>query len=533
MRTSRRPPAPLGSALLGTVDESPRLRRVRVQTLLTFSLLLANLIGALLVSILFVAVIPGPSVFTGRFLFVNAILGPIYVVLALTVGAVWGTLSGTRDLRWAVQGRAPTRREATAALAMPWRLTCIQIVLWTGGLILFTTAYGLIDPATIPKVAFTVAMGAVTVCAFCYLLSEFSLRPVAARALEAGDPRRVRIAGVTGRGLLAWMLGSAVPVCGIMLVALFSMMRDDVDIVQLNASILVIGGVTLACGFALTLLGLSATVDPIRSVRAAMRRVEQGDLDTTVVVYDGTELGELQSGFNRMAEGLRERERIQELFGHHVGRDVAAAAIAGDPELGGEEREIAVFFIDLIGSTELASARPPREVVDLLNRFFAVVVDEVDRLGGLINKFEGDAALAIFGAPTELDDPEGRALTAALGIRERLHVEVPDCRAAIGVAAGVAVAGNIGARNRFEYTVIGDPVNEAARLCELAKTMPGALVASERTVVGADTGIAGRWALGDSVTLRGRSAPTRLASPVDLPARPGLSEQRRDPAAKQ
>lgn len=534
MRPSRRTPAPLGSPILGTVDESPRLRRVRVQLLLTSSLLLSNLIGALLVSILFVAVIPGPEVFTAQFLVVNAVLGPIYVVVALAVGAVWGTLMGVRDLRWAVQGRAPTRREAQAALSMPWRLTCIQIVLWSGGFALFTTAYGLIDPATIPKVAFTVAMGAVTVCAFSYLLSEFSLRPAAARALEAGDPRRVRIAGVTGRGVLAWMLGSAVPVCGIMLVALFSMFRDDVNVVQLNASILVIGGVTLVCGFALTLLSLSATVDPIRAVRAAMSKVEQGDLDASVVVYDGTELGELQSGFNRMAEGLRERERIQELFGRHVGRDVAAAAIARHPELGGEEREIAVFFIDLVGSTELAAARPPGEVVDLLNRFFAVVVDEVDRQGGLINKFEGDAALAIFGAPTELDDPEGRALSASLAIRNRLQVEVPDCRAAIGVAAGVAVAGNIGARNRFEYTVIGDPVNEASRLCELAKTVPGALVASERVVTSAGEDVAGGWVLGDSVTLRGRSRPTRLATPLVDPARSTvLSEQGPESAAEQ
>lgn len=516
MRRFRRSTSQLGSPILGTVNESPHVRRTRVQILVTASLMLSNLIGTLLVGTLFLVVIPGPELFTPEFRIVTAVIGPIYIAASLLIGTVWGTLMGIRGLRWAVEGRTPTRREATAALSMPWRLTTIQIVLWSGGLALFTTAYGLIEPATIPKVSFTIAMGAVTVCAFSYLLSEFSLRPAAARALEAGDPRRVRFARVTGRGLLAWLLGTGVPVFGLMLVAIFSLARRDADATQVNVSILAIGGVTLACGFALTLLGLEATVAPIRAVRGAMAEVERGNLDARVVVYDGTELGELQSGFNRMAEGLRERERIQELFGRHVGREVAEAAIARNPELGGEERQIAVFFIDLVGSTHIAATRPPREVVELLNRFFAVVVDEVDLHGGLINKFEGDAALAIFGAPAELDDPEGNALAAARRIRDRLVVEVPDCSAAIGVAAGIAVAGNIGARNRFEYTVIGDPVNEAARLCELAKSVPGALVASARTVAAAAPEVSQRWALGDSVLLRGRAVPTRLATPVPV-----------------
>ncbi|MGW4482186.1 adenylate/guanylate cyclase domain-containing protein [Rhodococcus triatomae] len=516
MNGSPRTPSPLGSPILGRPDESARLRRVRVQVLLTSSLVLANAIGAGVVAALLIVVIPGPSVIEWDYVIVNAVIAPVYIGLALAVGTVWGTVVGIRDLRWAVEDRVPTRREAAAALSMPWRLTVIQLVLWSGGLVVFTTAYGLIDPQTIPKVAFTITMGAVTVCAFSYLLSEFSLRPTAARALEYGDPRRVRIAGVAGRGLLTWVLGTGVPVTGLMLVAIFSLVRGDVEPTQVAVSVLALGGITLVFGFALTLLGLSATVAPIRAVRAGMSHIEHGDLDASVVVYDGTELGELQSGFNRMADGLRERARIQELFGRHVGRDVAAAAIARNPELGGEEREIAVFFIDLVGSTELAASRPPKEVVDLLNRFFAVVVDEVDAHGGLINKFEGDAALAVFGAPVEVEDPEGSALAAARRIRDRLVVEVPDCSAAIGVAAGIAVAGNIGARDRFEYTVIGDPVNEAARLCELAKSLPGALVASERAITAATPEVSQQWELGDSIVLRGRSTPTRLGTPVSV-----------------
>ena len=179
-----------------------------------------------------------------------------------------------------------------------------------------------------------------------------------------------------------------------------------------------------------------------------------------------------------MVDGLRERERIRDQFG----REVAAAAEQQRPKLGGEERHVAVVFVDIIGSTQMVTSRPAVEVVELLNRFFAVIVEEVDRHHGLVNKFEGDAALAVFGAPMSLEHPEDEALAAARAIAERLDNEVPECQAGIGVASGQVVAGNIGAKQRFEYTVIGEPVNEAARLCELAKSTPSRLVASSETV---------------------------------------------------
>ncbi|WP_188547037.1 adenylate/guanylate cyclase domain-containing protein [Rhodococcoides trifolii] len=504
--------APLGSSLLGKPDESPRRRRIRVQILLTVSLLGANAIGLVVVLTLVSVVVPGPNVVTPReYWWVNFIMLPIYLALAFLIGLVYGTTRTVKGLRWAIEDREPTRREQVRTLAMPWRLTRVQILLWTVGSMLFTTAYGTINPGSIPKVAFTVVFGGITVCAFSYLLTEFALRPAAARALEAGDPRRIRMAGVMGRSLLSWLLGTGVPVIGLMIIAIASFIRRDTSSTQFAVAILALGSVTIVFGFLLTFLGGLATTAPIKNVRSGMAAIEKGELDARLQVYDGTELGELQSGFNRMADGLREREKIRDLFGRHVGTEVAEAALAKNPELGGEEREIAVFFIDLVGSTELAASQPPSEVVDLLNRFFHVVVEEVDRHEGFVNKFEGDAALAIFGAPSDIDDPCGKSLAAARCIRDRLLVEVPDCKAAIGVASGRAVAGNIGAKARFEYTVIGDPVNEAARLSELAKSIPGALVASARTIDEAKR--AQGWKLGDSVTLRGRSQETQLAIP--------------------
>ncbi|MBY4213507.1 adenylate/guanylate cyclase domain-containing protein [Rhodococcus fascians] len=513
----RRSAAPLGSRLLGDTTESPRRRRIRIQLLLTVFLVLSNLIGAVIVGVLISVVVPGPDVLDmDRYWWVNFIVVPVYVFLAFLVGVVWGTTRALSSLRWGIEDREPTRSEQVATLAMPWRLTRMQVALWTGGLVLLTTIDGIIDPQAIPKVAFTIAAGGTVVCAFSYLLSEFALRPIAARALQAGDPRRIRIAGVMGRSILSWLLGTGVPVSGLMMIAVFRFLRPETSANQLAVSILALGGITIVFGFALTVLGGFATTSPINNVRAGMAEVEKGNMDVRLAVYDGTELGELQSGFNRMADGVRDREKIRDLFGRHVGHEVAEKALQSDSELGGQERDIAVFFIDLVGSTELAASRPPTEVVDLLNRFFAVVVDEVDEHGGFINKFEGDAALAIFGAPNDIPDHCGSALSAARAIARRLLVEVPECSAAVGVAAGRAVAGNVGAKSRFEYTVIGDPVNEAARLSELAKSAPGAILASKTAVDGAAKNEADRWEFGDRVTLRGRSAETVLANPRDV-----------------
>jgi len=515
MPVRRASDAPLGSPILGEPAEPVRRQRIRIQTLLTFSLLGTHFLGAAIAAVLINVVVPGPTVLTGEFLVVVAVIAPVYVLVAMVVGTVRGTRLGLEQLRWALDDRPPTDAQKRAALRLPWRLTLQQGTLWFIGLVLFTTCFGIIDPTTIPKVSLTITLAGLTVCGFVYLFGEFALRPVAARALEAGPPVRRRSASAGGRFMLAWGLGSGVPIVGLLLVAVFSFIRP-VTPTRFAVTILTIGSIALVVGALLMWLSVRASIAPIESVRAGMTRIEQGDLDTRVVVYDGTALGELQAGFNRMAEGLSERERLRDVFGRHVGREVAAAALANADVLGGEERDVAVLFVDIIGSTAMAASRPPAEVVALLNRFFDVVVDEVHRAGGFVNKFEGDAALAIFGAPVETDDAAGSALRAAREIALRILTEVPDCRAGIGVAAGRAVAGNVGARERFEYTVIGDPVNEAARLSELAKSVPGRVAASGRAVDAASDSERALWTPHDRIALRGRAETTIVHIPARL-----------------
>jgi adenylate cyclase len=131
-----------------------------------------------------------------------------------------------------------------------------------------------------------------------------------------------------------------------------------------------------------------------------------------------------------------------------------------------------------------------------------------------VNKFEGDAALCVFGAPLEDADAADHALTAARRLASRLQSELGSVRAGIGVSAGRVVAGNIGAASRFEYTVIGDPVNEAARLTELAKGTADGVLASEAALARAGASEAARWERRDQIQLRGRSTATTVAAPA-------------------
>lgn len=509
-----------GSLLLGRVTESQRRRRIRIQVILTVLVVAVNLIGIGVALLLVTVAIPEPSVFDDAPLWLTFAVVPAYIAVALALGAFWITRRTVLALRWAIEERAPTREDERNTFLAPWRVAVVDLVLWGSGAVLLTVLYGLVNTLFIPRFLFVVGFCGVLVATGSYLLAEFALRPVAAQALEAGRPPQRLTAGLMGRTMMVWFFGSAVPVIGIALLALFQLLMRNLSETEFAVGVLMVSTATLIFGCLLMWILAWLTATPVRVVRAALARAERGDLRGNLVVFDGTELGELQRGFNAMVDGLRERERVRDLFGRHVGREVAAAAERERPKLGGEERHVAIVFIDIVGSTQLVTTRPPVEVVAVLNRFFAIVVEEVDRHCGLVNKFEGDATLAVFGAPNRLERPEDQALAAARCIVGRLTTEMPECQAGIGVAAGQVVAGNVGARERFEYTVIGEPVNEAARLCELAKSYPERLLAAADALDGASESERGRWSLGDTVTLRGHERPTRLASPAE-PAQPG------------
>ncbi|GAA5175569.1 hypothetical protein GCM10023321_81880 [Pseudonocardia eucalypti] len=457
---------------------------------------------------------PGELSDPQRVLMLNLTVTLAYLAVSIVIGLI------TLKLMFRARVDDP-RHERQLVLHGPLRVSLMLMISWLVGAVVFGVLNGMFSLRLGLGVAETVLVGGITTCTLCYLLAERILRRAASRVLEGNPPRPRFRASVLARPVLFWALGTGVPVSGLALTGLQVLIYRDVPAEQLAVVVLAGCVAVLLMGFLTTVGSARAVADPVRTVRLGMQKIERGELDVSVPVYDATELGQLQAGFNTMAGGLRERERIRELFGRQVGQDVAHATTSSEEvRLGGEVRTVAVLFVDLVGSTTLAHEQSPTEVVALLNQFFGVVVDVVEKCGGWINKFEGDAALAIFGAPNDLDNPAGRALNAARELAKQLSIEVPQLFAGVGVSAGEAVAGYVGGVNRYEYTVIGDPVNEAARLTELAKNVPGRVLAARGAVVMANATEARRWELGDAVTLRGRSSPTRLATPVQRRRRP-------------
>ncbi len=486
----------------------------RVNRRFSIAMGVANTIGAVIVFVFLIILPVRHQPPLGEVLLWNVPPFVIYGIAAWIVAPRWGRAMTRPRLQWLQEEREPTSDERRRVLRNP--LVNLRVVgaLWGIAAVTFGVINLHFGAEAGANVATGIAMGGLATAAISYLLGERVARPVAQRALATGVPMRPVMPGVIARTVLAWALATGVPVLAIAGVADGMITGDTPRTVTTAWSLIFLSVVTLAVGAIAIVFAAKSIAEPVRSVRRALAAVEEGVTDVEVPVDDASEVGLLQAGFNRMAAGLREREHLRDLFGRHVGEDVARQALDAGVELGGEVREAAVLFVDVVGSTALAAETPPHEVVNRLNVFFGIVLDVIRGHGGWVNKFEGDAAVCVFGVPTPLDDPAGCALATARELAVRLEAESP-LDAAIGVSAGEVVAGNVGARERFEYTVIGDPVNEAARLTEIAKEQRPRVVASGRAIGRAGSDEGARWQLGDEVTLRGRAEPTTLAVPVE------------------
>ncbi|WP_168701681.1 adenylate/guanylate cyclase domain-containing protein [Gordonia paraffinivorans] len=477
-------------------------------------MLRANLVGALFTFAFLRFGMPlQDSISLDEITALNQVIFAGYLLIAMVIGGYASIQLSLPVLLW---HRRRTRLDNEAArrraLALPSLLTVVNAALWVVGGTLFTLVNMTVSSKNAFIVAIASAIGAMVTCALSYMQAEKVLRPITVAAM-ANNPEDAIAPSVTTRITVFWVISVVAPMAVIIgLIVLHRLGIFEGDSNGLERPILWMAISALAFSVIAIARVVAAINDPIKQLRQAQAKVSEGDLNVAVKIYDGSDLGLLQAGFNDMVADLRERQQLRNLFGRYVGEDVARRAIEQGTELGGEERYVGVLFVDIVGSTRLAVNRPPREVVELLNQFFRVVVAVVGRHGGFVNKFQGDAALAIFGAPLDLDDFAGRALAAARELRTELEA-LGDTDIGIGVSAGKAIAGHIGAEQRLEYTVIGDPVNEAARLTELAKDEPTRVLGSARAVFLASHQEAEHWEIGEGVELRGRGIETLLARP--------------------
>jgi adenylate cyclase len=495
------------------VPEDRRRIARRVLGHLRVYITVANWVGALIVFAYFAWAFP-PEANQDAFgtTSVNALAGLLYMIWA-TAFATFKAERYQRALkRWRTDDSPPNEQERREIMHIPAEMVKLSAINWVVGIPVFFLLNLDYSLGLATDVAGSILLAGLTSCAAVYLVAERITRPALAYVLDPKATSQVRSVGIAPRIVLTWALLSGVPLIGLITIPLGRTTNDPDDLI---APIAFVAGVALLVGLFGMKVVAQNIASPVRRLRDAMDRVGEGDIDIEVEVDDASEIGRLQAGFNQMLEGLRERRHLRDLFGKQVGDDVARAALEGGVTLGGQQRTVAALFIDIVGSTALAGRERPERVVDLLNGFFATVVDVVAEHGGLVNKFEGDGALCIFGAPTERDGFAASALTAARHLQTRL-ADSSALDAAIGVSCGTAVAGHIGAEERYEYTVIGDPVNEASRLCELAKHRPGRILASAAAVDHAGEPEASHWHIDGEVRLRGRSDPTRLAYPADL-----------------
>jgi class 3 adenylate cyclase len=229
--------------------------------------------------------------------------------------------------------------------------------------------------------------------------------------------------------------------------------------------------------------------DPLSRVIEAMGFVEAGNLEHKVSIKTKDEVGRMAVTFNKMVEGLKERDFVKDTFSKYVSKQVADRILKEKDylKLRGEKRIVTVFFADIRGFTPLAESMPPEKVLTILNEYFSVMIETVLKYNGVPNKFIGDAIMVTYNAPLDQKYHELKAILTGIEIQEkigelnkkRLIKGEPQINIGIGINTGEAVAGNVGSSERLEYTVIGSGVNLAQRI--ESSTEKGKLHISETT----------------------------------------------------
>ncbi|MBC7371142.1 MAG: HAMP domain-containing protein [Bdellovibrionaceae bacterium] len=262
--------------------------------------------------------------------------------------------------------------------------------------------------------------------------------------------------------------------------------------VDARRSAFFITGLVLSAALFLIFLFSITLTSPIEKLAELIAVVSKGNFDVkaTASVKSHDEVGDLAIAFDHMTDGLKERDKVKSLFSKFHGSSVAEDLIANDIGVGGQNKEVVVFFSDIRGFTAFSEKRKPEEVVAMLNEYFGVMVGVIARHGGVVDKFIGDAIMAIWGAPKGSEKDCEMALRACIEMRKGLN-ELNEKRIArgelpimigMGLHAGRAISGTIGSDERMEYTVIGNTVNTASRIEAATKAFGTDLLVTDDVV---------------------------------------------------
>lgn len=445
-------------------------------------LVLVNLIGAGAVTVIAAFVVPEPTE-KPHALLVNGLFAVGYVAIAVPLGVALGTRGLWRLRGWLLEERPANLREIRLVLYAPFRLLVLQLALWWAAAVAFSMLDTQYSGQLALRVGLTVMLAGLITASCAYLVAERLLRSAAARALAHGVPRRFFVPGVATRAVLAWAVGTGSLLAGLVGIGVLALAHAaGMTVTSLGVAIIALGGTGIVVGLIAVILAARTTADPIGALRRALARVQRGDFEVRVPVYDGSQIGQLQLGFNAMVAGLAERERIKETFGTYVDPEVAERILEEGIDTAGEEVEVTLMFLDVRDFTGFAERTPARDVVATINRLFELIVPPIHAHGGRVDKFVGDGLLAVFGAPRRQPDHADQALAAALEIADALEDQDEELlEIGIGLSSGAVVAGNVGGDGRFEFTVIGDAVNVASRIEAATRQSGDTVLIADRT----------------------------------------------------
>jgi adenylate cyclase len=275
-------------------------------------------------------------------------------------------------------------------------------------------------------------------------------------------------------------------------VAVISYIKEDIAfamVYKIQRIIIWLTGLVLSASFLVNFFFSRSLSNPIMKLTKASHQIQEGHYDIEISSDSHDEIGELTDSFKEMAHGLAERENIKTAFGKFVNKQIAELVMNNEIKLGGERKDVVVFFSDIRSFTKIAESLEPEEVVDFLNQYMTRMVHCITRARGVVDKYIGDAIMAVWGVPVKSENDAFNAVNAALMMRDELlkfnscepDSKRPHIQIGCGIHCGPVLAGQIGSEDRMEYTVIGDTVNIASRIESLNKAFATDILISEET----------------------------------------------------
>ena len=405
-------------------------------------------------------------------------LGTTAIAVALNL---WRTYPLLRPInRWIRGDRSPesSARAWSAAISLPlglikrdlWIPVLVVVIPTTVAALLFTDLPWLSFFPIFSSAMIAVGYGGV----LHYLMLETGMRPVLVDINHSLPPRQHADASAIP---LRWRLLATMPLINVITAFVVQALSTDKAAPTPEIDFMIAVAIATAISLELSVMLSKSILRPIGDLQEATEKIAAGDYDDSVPVTTGDELGELAASFNEMATGLAEREKIRDAFGTYLDREVAEYILSEGFSEEGMDVEVSVLFCDVVDFTSFAARSDARELVARLNAMFEIVVPIIARHGGHVDKFEGDGLLAVFGAPERMGDHADRAVRAALEMSRRVNGPAgisgrrdgddtgeTQFRIGVGVNTGRVVAGAIGGGGRLNFSVIGDPVNVAARV---------------------------------------------------------------------